>query len=1236
MHLSKLLFILSFLTMIYTPVKAQLYTSSSSSRTLPGQERELRYYPEGEDFVIQNGNRKFTRALYGTNTGFRLETSDVPEFALYMPRLGGNLSLGIISGEKSLWLNDAESIEARYRAGSRIYTVADPILGDGKLFITALALYEADGMILRFEGSKLPKDVRLVWLYGGPTNKRFSREGDMGVDPIDCFDLKPEYCTNNLYQLSSNGFDVWYGTTLEIIRKSRAGLNPETGKNPICQLTAVTPEAETVQVGDVMARATPFELRAAAPSDKYPVVSGTFALGKSPQYLAIYNPATLENEWQYKDLSAAFERAENSRAEVASTVRIETPDPYFNTLGSALSMAADAVWDSTSGVWMHGAIGWRMPLNGWRAAYTGDAIGRHDRARTHFDGYAASQVTEVEPIYPHPMQDSTLNLARAMKKWGTQMYSNGYITRNPRRTNQMHHYDMNLCYIDELLWHFNWTGDMDYVRKMWPVLVRHLAWEKRNYDPNDDGLYDAYCCIWASDALQYNSGGVTHSSAYNYRANKMAAEIAEKIGENPDPYRKEAEKILNAINKNLWLSDKGCWAEYKDYMGLQRVHPDAGLWTVYHAIDSDIHDDFQAWQATRYVDTEIPHIPVVAKGLDRDDYATISTTSWLPYVWSINNVAFAEVMHTALAYWQTGRHDAACHLFKSSILDGMYMGGSPGNFGQVSTYDAARGECYRDFSDPVGVASRALVQGLFGILPDAMNGRLVIRPGFPTDWDHALFETSDIKYTFERKGMKDKYTFDLRFAKPLSLTLDVKAGYEKIKSVKVNGKKTAWQLRANSVGAPRIEVKVPAGKVKKIEIEWAGRPLVSPQYKTTAVVGESWTLTVPEGVQILSVRDEQRLLSSVDQGTHKLSAVITNNTGERTMFVQLTQGEMEWWQPVCLSVKSAVEPVSISTESKNLSFSMYNHSEKEVTLRCVVNPGRNEYEQTVIIPGNSNSRPIYLPKRSVVPGSNKVEVYSGKEILATFDCINWNLQSAPDAQYEMVNMDKDFNASVTDIFRNKYMSPRSPYTTLQVPIQGIGEWCHPKAYAEIDDSGLLRVATNDCLETPIGVPFRIRQEEALQNIVYTTLWDNYPDSVSIPLSGKSSHAYLLMAGSTNHMQCHMENGTVTVTYTDGTTSELPLINPETWCPIDQDYYIDGQAFRSKSPRPYRVLLREGVVTRDIQSIYKYKGADNRNIPGGAAVILDLPLDDSRELQSLTLSVQSTEVVIGIMAVTLQR
>ena len=44
-----------------------------------GKQRELRYHPEGTDFVITNGKRRFVRALYGTNTAFRIEAGDLPE-----------------------------------------------------------------------------------------------------------------------------------------------------------------------------------------------------------------------------------------------------------------------------------------------------------------------------------------------------------------------------------------------------------------------------------------------------------------------------------------------------------------------------------------------------------------------------------------------------------------------------------------------------------------------------------------------------------------------------------------------------------------------------------------------------------------------------------------------------------------------------------------------------------------------------------------------------------------------------------------------------------------------------------------------------------------------------------------------------------------------------------------------------------------------------------------------------
>ena len=112
-----------------------------------------------------------------------------------------------------------------------------------------------------------------------------------------------------------------------------------------------------------------------------------------------------------------------------------------------------------------------------------------------------------------------------------------------------------------------------------------------------------------------------------------------------------------------------------------------------------------------------------------------------------------------------------------------------------------------------------------------------------------------------------------------------------------------------------------------------------------------------------------------------------------------------------------------------------------------------------------------------------------------------------------------------------------------------------------------------------GVPFRTFRKG--NNIAYTSLWDNYPDRITVPLAGRASSAYLLMAGSTNHMQSRIDNGVVTVAYTDGSTDTLRLRNPDNWCPIEQDYYVDGIAFCTTSPRPYRISLATGEVSRDL-------------------------------------------------------
>ena len=128
----------------------------------------------------------------------------------------------------------------------------------------------------------------------------------------------------------------------------------------------------------------------------------------------------------------------------------------------------------------------------------------------------------------------------------------------------------------------------------------------------------------------------------------------------------------------------------------------------------------------------------------------------------------------------------------------------------------------------------------------------------------------------------------------------------------------------------------------------------------------------------------------------------------------------------------------------------------------------------------------------------------------------------------------------------------------------------------------------------------------------------------------------MMAGSTNPMQSRFVNGEVIVTYQDGSTEILELKNPENWWPIEQDYYEDGYAFTTNAPKPPRVYLKTGEITRDFKDYYNIHGYSNKGIDGGAATILDLPLNSKKKLKSLSFKARANDVVIGLMSLSLKR
>jgi hypothetical protein len=249
--------------------------------------------------------------------------------------------------------------------------------------------------------------------------------------------------------------------------------------------------------------------------------------------------------------------------------------------------------------------------------------------------------------------------------------------------------------------------------------------------------------------------------------------------------------------------------------------------------------------------------------------------------------------------------------------------------------------------------------------------------------------------------------------------------------------------------------------------------------------------------------------------------------------------------------------------------------------------------------------------------------------------LDWRKSVTPAQRLDFVDLTPFFNDRVSQIFSNEYRAPRSPFPSLSTPKQGIGSWCHPFDYFVVDDSGLRSVARTNKGKFPLpnGVTFATPTEPDTPNILFTSQWTNYPTAATVPLSGKARHGYFLMAGSTGHMQSRFDNGEVVVTYQDGSTNRLALHNPTTWWPIEQDYFLDDFAFRRPEPIPPRVNLKTGAVRLLDAKTFKGQG---REVPGGAATVLNLPLDPEKELKSLTVRALANEVVIGLMSVTLER
>jgi hypothetical protein len=218
-----------------------------------------------------------------------------------------------------------------------------------------------------------------------------------------------------------------------------------------------------------------------------------------------------------------------------------------------------------------------------------------------------------------------------------------------------------------------------------------------------------------------------------------------------------------------------------------------------------------------------------------------------------------------------------------------------------------------------------------------------------------------------------------------------------------------------------------------------------------------------------------------------------------------------------------------------------------------------------------------------------------------------------------VDISAQLNADVRTIYQQQYVSPRPQTCSVRIGVDGYSPWTfyHWRFKPPVIDLAFVPAQLNAVQELVAeGVPFHWSGNGT--NIAFTSLWDNWPKSVTVPVGETGDVAWLLICGSSNPMQTRIANGVVTFRYADGSTEQIELIPPINYwslCPLGNRDYTH--------PRDRFCLPK--VLPRTVQL-----GNNCR------AMVLPWKLKPDQRLESVSLETLSQEVVIGLMGITLMQ
>ena len=792
-------------------------------------------------------------------------------------------------------------------------------------------------------------------------------------------------------------------------------------------------------------------------------------------------------------------------------IDIDTPDKKLDITVKFSAVAQDALYHDN--VYHHGAMAWNTPFPGWRSIYGATVLGWHENVQQEANHYIGYQVQENSNSSAESLDEYFLG---ALQCVNSVYFGIGHINKD------QYMYNFQTQFFDQLIHSWKWTNDEKLEKILYSALKLHSEWQQKCFDANEDGLYESYINSWPTDSVWSNGGDCPEETSYAYTVNATLSKMAKNVGDivQSNKYSIKAKKILQQFMKELWISDEGYVGFYREGQAEKRLHKDSWLYSIFLPIDAGMLCENDAAQALYYTEYGLERV------FDSNGGELVYLSNFLPYVWSVRVIEYGDVLHLALAYFQTGLFDDGWKLLKGVYREGYYHERVPGGFQSDNTST--------DFGDNVSMYNRVIVEGLYGIRPNYPEGYVDIKPSFPIVWEKANIKTTEYQYSYYNTNEKISMVGELPKKARINLTLPLKS--TKVVSLMMNDKPIDYSI-VEGFGMPLLKLSIDSCENFSLQVNLSGKFVYEPESE----IDVSCEKVIYIKEEILHIEDPQKVVKEYD---YDGKVTLNDVYGNHMFFVSVMKDGVKYKRNIKLKFdKKKFEHMGMGIE----------------------------------------------------------------EISA-------------DARWSYINLKDKFNSDIKEIYNSKYKNTKDASGMLKLGVDGFSPWTFGFWNAKTPkmDFSSIKVNEKGRIYTDFGVEFLFEEQK---NIVFTSKYDNYPDSRVIDINKEGTGIFILVAGSTNPMQTRIANAKIILNYEDNSQEYIDIVPPFNF------WSVCGYKESCKKGGDYPINKDDFALGGYMPKIVEF----GNNCRG---VILSKEIKPNTILKNIELKCLSQEVVIGIMGISI--